>query len=496
MKKLLIPIAVVMTLVLFSAPSNAGELFTEYYGLVAAMRNSGTALMGTVMAVNATKGTVQLLVKKIWSLPGRAPMVQQSKIKKDPDGREVETVSNVSVEIGKTLDLSVYQGVVWENENESPVDSRLFDHLNIKAVKVGQEVVFASKELLPVTPSLLDRLNRISQPGFETDYPSRVSDTVLESDLEDYDLSKKAFKELLIRKKAGLKTLITMKNPVIAEDLFGLLFQNEDPQAKVAIYSEARKSFQEISSYSTKVLFLRLLYNRIATETYGEFASLCSDILFFHPPLSNKNEEKDLKMTTTLYARNFLSRAHSESKNITLDYSVFELYWRLELQRLQENSNYYGDTTPRAFHEGSAEIKTKALMSGLQTFQKVALNQTHQLETATKTWLGGLYKMVLENPDSSLAQMIKTLPVLELKTMEDQRFVLQKMIQMAVALAKKEKTVIPILKPNVEKYLASNFTSLNSPEKNDTVAEIGTSMNLGGSLNFQEFDDYKKLFRK
>ncbi len=66
--------------------------------------------------------------------------------------------------LGKPIDVTVYKGVVWEDENESPIDRRLYGHISLNEIKAGQTVIFDSNELLAATSEQLAKLDLAYRP--------------------------------------------------------------------------------------------------------------------------------------------------------------------------------------------------------------------------------------------------------------------------------------------------------------------------------------------
>ena len=71
-----------------------------------------------MIAIDAAKGTIKSLVKRLGRSLGGSPRFKRVKQKKDPKDQLVRCSSEATVEMGKSLDLSVYQGVSWTDERE------------------------------------------------------------------------------------------------------------------------------------------------------------------------------------------------------------------------------------------------------------------------------------------------------------------------------------------------------------------------------------------
>lgn len=465
--------------------AHAGQLFTDYYGLVTALQNSGPIILGTVVAVDTAKGSLTLLVKKYWTKPVSS----------------FTSKTNHTLEVGQSLNLTINQGIEWTDPNESPIDQRLYGHLNFKTVKKGEDVILAGDELLAPTPTILDRLTRISSAQFKTDYPEKMTESVLISDLEDFDLSPKAFKELLRRKKADLKTLMTMKDAELASRLISSLIEFSAQDSNINVFSQAKIEILQKHDVLLKTQLLRKLFNHTQAkpEKYEDFASLLVTIFTKYDPQLEATENYPIRQSTFDLSRELLGRLGPNSHIIQkTDSAFFNLFWIVQLHRFKQSSTYDVSDAFRDFIKGQPLPTSLKLISvGFKTFNQSALENANLLDTTNKALLAALQKLVNENPDKSLAAPLSQLPVLEFKTMDDQSHVLEQMIKMAVVLAKKDPSVVSVLKPNIEKYLASDFETFSTVKSDKgTEIQMGVSMKLGGSLNFVEFDDYVKIYRK
>ncbi|MCB9025191.1 MAG: hypothetical protein H6625_02655 [Bdellovibrionaceae bacterium] len=201
-KTLILIIILCLFLTYSTSPAYAVQLFTEYYGLFKVVEMTGIAILGSVVSVNAKDKKVTLLVKEIWNIKKDNPTMQINTIKVDKEGDSYTEIENVRVEIGKKLELNVYAGVEWTELRKSPIDSRLFGHLNFNEIKAGQEVIAAGFEFLPANKEILGRLDRVFSENFKSNYPKMAKKDELVSDLNDFDLAKIAFIELLDRKKS------------------------------------------------------------------------------------------------------------------------------------------------------------------------------------------------------------------------------------------------------------------------------------------------------
>jgi hypothetical protein len=96
---------VVLGVLLLASVCHAGQLRIELYGISDVFENPGVAILGTLLAIDATKGTVRLMVKQVWVAPGHAPTLQVPHERVEPDGHSVTTFTAVDLAPGKSIEL-------------------------------------------------------------------------------------------------------------------------------------------------------------------------------------------------------------------------------------------------------------------------------------------------------------------------------------------------------------------------------------------------------
>ena len=177
---------------LLASVCHAGQLFTDLYGIEDVFDNPGVAILGTLLAIDAAKGTVRLVVKQVWLAPGRTASLQIPHEQVEPDGHSVTTFTNVELVAGKTVELPIYRGLVWTDPHRSPIDRRLRNHLELETLKPKQQVLVLGNELAKVTIEERRKLDLFFGAGGVAGYLAHADVARLKADLEDFDLGTRA----------------------------------------------------------------------------------------------------------------------------------------------------------------------------------------------------------------------------------------------------------------------------------------------------------------
>ncbi|MBN2037189.1 MAG: hypothetical protein JW768_10640 [Chitinispirillaceae bacterium] len=126
----------------------AGQLHVRYYGLSDVACQNGIAILGTISGVDRSKKRITFLARKVWTRPGLPPaayVIEEFVADGSDDFYEKGKRYSVSKEkefvAGRTYDITVYTGVVWDNPRKSPVDSRIRDYLNLDELTMGKNVI-------------------------------------------------------------------------------------------------------------------------------------------------------------------------------------------------------------------------------------------------------------------------------------------------------------------------------------------------------------------
>ncbi len=169
----------------------AGQLHVETYGFAEVARVTGFALAATVLAVDAAKHSIKIIVRKIWVAP-----------KKEAD----------EYRVGDTYDVPLYQGVVWTNPNKSPIERRLLGFLSLEDIKPGKYVIVAGNPPEAVADNPTNRRKADILIGAAEDYAKAASDKELAFDLHDEDLMQVAYDALKARGRLEARLIVENGN--------------------------------------------------------------------------------------------------------------------------------------------------------------------------------------------------------------------------------------------------------------------------------------------
>ncbi len=499
MKNKILPLALILCFFLTYSPSPAcaGQLFTEHYGLLQVVEMSGLAILGSVVAINSKERKVTLLIKKIWHRPDKLPTLQVNIAKVDENGKNYLLIEEVTIELSKNLDLNIYTGVEWTDPNKSPLDHRLFGHLNLGEVKKGQDVIYAGKELLPSNTEITGRLDRIFNTNFKSEYPNKAKKEELLSDLNDYSLAKVAFAELLERKSASLRTLMSLKNSELSLGLLPILFEKTKETTGATLFNEAKAEFLSDYPIEIKSAILYQLISQAKPEMLGSAASFVNHLLFSKQSKIEKSQETYFFNSGVDRGNEILRKVEGKftPSNVA---SIGQLYWSLKLMQVTNpDVDTLEHSTEKLLTDQKSDIRNQFVSSGFNSLTQYLNFKNHELNERAKMIIGILVKLIVERPDDYYVASITQLPVESVKSLEDKTSITQAMISMAVALVKKDSSLKSSLKTVIERNLKTEVTQF-STAKSDIGSElqVGISMNVESNLNSKEFDEYLKLFRE
>ena len=235
-----------LIVICISSMTAAGQLHVKWYGLSDVAKN-GLAVIGTVISISLTNNTLRFKVNKIFNRTGQEPhyWAQRKMVgrKSDVFFKKGETYTEsykVNIVETQEVEIEIYQGVVWDNPNKSPIDRRLSGYQQLTALRKGQEVVvvFSGKEVLTADSATLRKLNLFynndtikvndrvlfsigeSSPQFPEkaksnsirtyEYGASESLSQLKKDLLDFDLKEMAKEALKSRNQLTAKLLLSI----------------------------------------------------------------------------------------------------------------------------------------------------------------------------------------------------------------------------------------------------------------------------------------------
>lgn len=207
---LLVSVAAVLLILALCSNVSAGQLHVRYHTLAdiaAGHRGYGCALLGVVVGINHAAETLRLRIERVWvGKDGEARGHMRER--RVEDGDTIDYITTIDYAVGDTVAISIHTGVVWDNPHKSPIDNRLWNHLEFSSIKDGQRIVIAGREALAADSSTLRKLDLFFDPAAMKAYTTDAPDAQLARDLADRELFDTAVTVLRNRGRALVPLLV------------------------------------------------------------------------------------------------------------------------------------------------------------------------------------------------------------------------------------------------------------------------------------------------
>lgn len=165
-------------------PAYAGQLHVTYFDMAAIARQGGLALVSTVLSVNLQekRKKVRVRVEEVWIAHDEEEAYMMPLGSGDSDDGPYQP--------GKEYELPIYEGVVWTDPNESPIDFRVGGAIRVEDIQPQDRVVAVNVhgwELLPRDSDMERKLEVFFTSDGTRRYVEDTDTAQLKRDLADTD---------------------------------------------------------------------------------------------------------------------------------------------------------------------------------------------------------------------------------------------------------------------------------------------------------------------
>jgi hypothetical protein len=435
----------------------AGQLHVTYTGISTAFSDPGFIILGTIVAIDAAKSKVKILIKKIWTAPDRAAQDSVEEKMNFNDGEGMQSVwTTRSLQAGKEYEMNIYQGVVWDNPRKSPMDHRVRNAIHIGAVKEGQDILFLSRELLAANEENLNKTEIFFGKDQIAGYLKKTKEADLVKDLNDSDLSEHAYTELQRRNKLLAHYILEAKVEHYEYELLQKhMYTIAKPGQNPLPFLKAAHTWLEKNPDA--IITEKVLYAFKYTIEAKYIKHLAKLVMLFDP-----KQKKDIEEIVD-YRNRFLEYV-TKTDNQKSAFQITDfIVWCL--------ANNIENTDKKAINYFNL-LDTKQKTAFTQMLFNQVFPQAEKEKFAVDLKLVRLIKeLVLLNPEDDFIRDLAKIRFDQIKGEKDPIRVMYELLEMAIAIAEKKPSSFASLKKILDPWLNMELKSKPST----STSKDGTS---------------------